>query len=83
MSRETKAEFLAWLEQQPEVPTPKRKSAQVLEWPKPLSEMELCRRQAVIDATLERLLAERDATKAEAARHCHVGPGDPDWRGHR
>lgn len=55
------------------------KPAEVLQWPKPLSQVELARRQAIIDATWERVIAERQALEAEWARTCHRGPGDPDW----
>ena len=40
-------------------PKPKRPEAEVLLWPKPLSEMEMVRRQQIIDQTWERVLAER------------------------
>ena len=48
----------------------KRPTGKIVEWPKPLSQMELCRRQAVIDATWERVIEERrrfdeDALEAE------------------
>ena len=42
-------------------------AARILPWPKPLGEMELCRRQAVIDATWERVIAARQALEAEVA----------------
>jgi hypothetical protein len=57
----------------------RRPKAEVLEWPKPFSEIELTRRQAIIDATWERVLAEQHQMEAEVARGCHRGPGDPDW----
>jgi len=64
----------------PRCPKPKAKpSAEVLPWPKPLSEMELCRRQAIIDSYWQRTLDERAAQAREAARTCNRGPGDPDW----
>jgi hypothetical protein len=73
--------FLEELWAQPDYPTPKRKEAEVVPWPKPLSEMELCRRQRIIDACWERTLAEKAELEAEAAWTCHRGPGDPDyWR---
>jgi len=65
-------------------PKPKRPEAEIVLWPggkgQPLSEMELVRRQAIIDATWERVLAERRETEKEMKRCCHRGPGDPDWR---
>ena len=70
-------EDLEKVDVRPKKPKPK---AEVLRWPKSLSELELCRRQQIIDATWERVLAERRALEAEAARNCHVGPGDPDYR---
>ena len=72
--------FLEELWAQPDYPTPK-KEAEIVPWPKPLSEMELVRRQRIIDETWERVLAEKAELEAEAARSCHRGPGDPDyWR---
>ena len=53
--------------------------AVVLPFPPKLSEQELCRRQRIIDATWERVLAERQELEAEAARCCHRGSGEPDW----
>jgi arginyl-tRNA--protein-N-Asp/Glu arginylyltransferase len=38
---------------------PKKRKAQIVEWPKPLSEMELCRRQRVIDQAWEMTISER------------------------
>jgi hypothetical protein len=86
---ETDREIEAFLEElwaQPDYPTPKPKppkpkEAEIVPWPKPLSEMELARRQRIIDACWERTLAERAELEAEAAQTCHRGPGDPDyWR---
>ena len=48
---------------------PKRPEAQIVEWPKPLSQVELFRRQAIIDETWRRVIQERralnEAEKAE------------------
>ena len=38
---------------------PKRPKAQIVEWPKRLSEVELSRRQAIIDQAWERVIDER------------------------
>jgi hypothetical protein len=38
---------------------PKRRKAQIVEWPKPLSQVELCRRQAIIDQTWQLMISER------------------------
>jgi hypothetical protein len=47
---------------------PKRRKAQIVEWPKPLSDVELSRRQAIIDQTWERVLDEwRQLNEAEEA----------------
>jgi hypothetical protein len=73
-------ERLAELMAQP-LPRAKPKAAMIFQFPPKLSEQELCRRQAVIDACWERTQAERRELEAEAARSCHLGPGDPDyWR---
>jgi hypothetical protein len=58
-----------------------RREAEVVAWPKPLSEMELARRQAIIDQTWERVLEERREAEEEMKRCCHRGPGDPDFGG--
>ena len=60
-------------------PKPKRPEAEVLLWPKPLSEMELIRRQQIIDQTWERVLEERREAEEAMKRCCHRGPGDPDY----
>jgi hypothetical protein len=44
-----------------------------------LSEAELLRRQAVIDAVWERTLREKAELEKEGARSCHRGAGDPDY----
>ena len=59
---------------------PKRPKAQVINWPKPLSQMALVRRQNIIDQTWERVIAEqRELTGAEEAerrvREFVWGPG--------
>lgn len=75
--------FLEDLEKVDVRPRPKcapKPEAQVLPWPKPLSEMELCRRQQIIDATWEGVRTRKRELEEEVARSCHVGPGDPDYR---
>lgn len=37
-------------------------------------------RQRAIDSVWEQTLEARREIEAEAARSCHVGPGDPDYR---
>jgi hypothetical protein len=67
----------------PDPPKPKPKpklEADVLPFPPILNEQELNRRQAIIDAAWERNIAAQRELEAEAARSCHRGPGDPDWR---
>jgi hypothetical protein len=74
--------FLEDLEKVDVRPRPKcqpKPEAQVLPWPKRLSEMELCRRQQIIDATWEGVQARKRELEEETARSCHVGPGDPDY----
>lgn len=79
LTREEMIERL--LASRPNKPKPKPKPpAQIVYWPKPLSQLELSRRQAIIDATWERVLEERRALEEVASRTCHIGPGDPDWR---
>jgi hypothetical protein len=69
--------FREWLRAQPDAP---RRSAEIVPWPKPLSEMEQARRQAVIDATWERVQFEKKELERAAARRCHRGPGeDPPY----
>jgi hypothetical protein len=79
VSDEIKAKLLArvYTDLMPK-PPPKPK-AEVVEWPKPLSEMELTRRQQVVDACWERTLDAQRELEAEVAKRCHRGPGDPDW----
>ena len=73
-------EFADWMDQQIAEEAEKRKpKAKVYEFPDKLSEQELIRRQRVIDATWERVLAERQELEKEAARSCHRGPQDSDW----
>jgi hypothetical protein len=63
------------------VPPPKpRLEGKVLSFPDVLSDQELCRRQAVIDAAWERNLEAKRELEAEAARSFHRGPGDSDYR---
>jgi hypothetical protein len=52
---------------------PKRPKAQIVEWPKPLSQVELSRRQAIIDETWRRVIAERRSLNEaeEAERRLH------------
>jgi hypothetical protein len=50
-----------------------RPAAEVLQWPKPLSQVELFRRQQIIDQTWERVIAERRALdEAEQPLHQFV-----------
>ena len=66
----------------PDPPKPKPKpklEAEVLSFPPKLSEQELCRRQAILDAEWERHIAAQRDLQAEAAEACHRGPSDPDW----
>jgi len=66
----------------PDPPKPKPKpklEAEVLPFPPILSEQELYRRQAILDAAWERNTAAQRELEAEAARSCHSGPGDPDY----
>ena len=58
---------------------PPRSKAEIIPWPKTLSDIELVRRQAIIDATWERVVAERERMEADACRTCHVGRNDPDF----
>jgi hypothetical protein len=59
-----------------------RKSADVVEFPgkqsNELSELELIRRQRVIDQTWERVVAERRELERIARQSCHRGPLDSD-----
>jgi hypothetical protein len=57
--------------------------AQVLEFPDRLSEQELIRRQAALDAAWQRTLDARAELAAEQAQGCHRGPSDPDWPGRK
>ena len=52
---------------------PKRPMAQIVEWPKPLSRVELSRRQAIIDEAWRRVIVERRALNEseEAERRLH------------
>jgi hypothetical protein len=52
--------------------------AEILIWPK-LSEIELSRRQAIIDRAWEQHKAKEVEERELAKRTCHRGPGDPDW----
>jgi hypothetical protein len=64
----------------PPVPPPKPKlEAEVLPFPPKLSEQELMRRQALIDAAWESNLAAQRDLDADVARSCHRAPGDPDY----
>jgi hypothetical protein len=54
------------------------KEAKVYEFPDKLSEQELMRRQRVVDATWERVLAEKRELELEAERSCHRSPLDSD-----
>jgi hypothetical protein len=54
--------------------------AQVFEFPDRLSEQELIRRQAALDAAWERTLEARREYAARWDGTWHKGPGDPDWK---
>lgn len=54
-----------------------RQSAQVVS----LDEWRAKAHQDLVNEMMEQRLAEKAQREAEAARTCHVGPGDPDWRG--
>jgi hypothetical protein len=60
-------------------PLPRKPEAEIVPWPKPLSEIELERRQRIIDACWERVQAQRRALEEARGSH-HVGPGDPDYK---
>jgi hypothetical protein len=79
VSDEIKAKLLArvYTDLMPD-PPPKPK-AEIVQWPKPLSEMELVRRQQVLDACWERTLDAQRELEVEIAKRCHRGPSDPDW----
>jgi len=81
VSAETIARVLDGLREEL-LPSPPRPhlEAEVLPFPPRLNDQELSRRQMVIDAVWERNLAAKRELEAEAARSCHVGFGDPDWR---
>ena len=83
VSDEIKAKLLArvYTDLMPDPPKPKPKpklEAQVLPFPSKLSDQELARRQAILDAYWERHIAAQRELDAEAARSCHRGPRDPD-----
>jgi hypothetical protein len=79
VSDEIKAKLLArvYTDLMPD-PPPKPK-AEVVQWPKPLSDMELARRQQVVDACWERTRDAQRELEAEVAKRCPRGPTDPDW----
>jgi hypothetical protein len=58
---------------------PKRPPAEVVQFPDRLSDAELWRRQAALDAAWERTLEAKRELEAERAASCHRGPGDPDY----
>ena len=84
VSDEIKAKLLArvYTDLMPDPPKPQPKpklEAEVLPFPPKLSDQELIRRQAILDAAWERHIAAQRELEAEAALTCHRGPGDPDW----
>jgi len=81
LSEKERRELLAFVGPEPPRVKPTPKMAEVVPFPPKLSEQGLARRQAAIDLTWERVLARRREIEAEAARCCHIGPGDPDWKG--
>jgi hypothetical protein len=58
---------------------PKKPPAEVVEFPPVLSQADLWRRLAAIDAAWERTLEARRELEAERAATCHRDPGDPDY----
>ncbi len=79
--KKAKQEFLDLCDElmRPKLPKPPPKpkvEAVVLPWPKPMSPEA---RQAIIDATWERVQAERRAAERDAERCFHRSPGDSDW----
>ena len=66
-------------EMMPEPEPPPKREAEVVPFPPRLSEQELARRQAVIDQVWRENLVRWRELEDEAARSCHIGPGDPDW----
>ena len=63
------------------IPPPEPKlEATVLEFPPKLSEQELIRRQLIIDQAWERVLEQRRELERQAARSCHSGPFDSDYK---
>jgi hypothetical protein len=56
------------------------RTEKVVEFPPMLSQHELIRRQAIIDAQWEMMLIEKQRIREEAERRSfHKAPGDPDW----
>jgi len=48
-------------------------------WDEKQRELSALRLQRIIDQQWELTLDARRELKAQAARYCHRGPGDPDW----
>jgi hypothetical protein len=69
-------EFLRSLD---EIGRPPRQPAEVVEFPPVLSQAELWRRQAALDAAWERTLEARRELEAEQARTSHRGVGERDY----
>jgi hypothetical protein len=79
VSDEIKAKLLARVYEDLMPDPPPKPEAEIVQWPKPLSEMELARRQQVVDACWERTLDAQRELETEVAKRCHRGPSDPDW----
>jgi len=79
VSDEIKAKLLARVYEDLMPDPPLKPKAEIVQWPKPLSEMELARRQQVVDACWERTLDAQRELEIEVAKRCHRGPSDPDW----
>jgi len=57
------------------------RTQKVVEFPSKLSELELIRRQAIIDQHWQAMLDEKEMLRREAERRSfNKAPGDPDWK---
>jgi hypothetical protein len=70
----------AWLAKWAHLDRPKRKPAEVVQFPDKLSEQELMRRQQAIDLAWQGTLDARQELKAVQSSGFHRGLGDPDYR---
>jgi hypothetical protein len=71
------ADYMRYLD---EVIASYKPKAEVLQFPDRLSQQELIRRQAALDAAWERTLEARHELEREQAATCHRGPSEPDYR---